>query len=105
MNRCISLIKEVEREQEHEKRCARVKRSEEVYAAACDEAIQHGVTLTQRGGVFHLADNRHSAAFYSFTNTLFVQRIGETRGRVVGELPESDIYDVTLMFCEGRFLR
>ena len=102
-NRCINFIEAIEREAEHCKRCERAIRSEEVYAAACDEAIQHGVTLTQESSSYTLADNRHTVVFYAVTNVAFVQRVGTTRGEVVEKLPEVDVYDMTLMFCEGKF--
>lgn len=104
-NRLFYIIDSIEREQEHTKRVERVQRSEERYVAACDEAIQHGVTLTKRGTVYELGDNRHSVWFYSATNTVFVRLVGETRSRALEEFPESDVYDVTLLFCEGRFLK
>ena len=103
-NRCISFIEEVDREQEHAKRCARVKRSEEVYAAACDEAIQHGVTLTQKNGVYTMGDNRHTVWLYAATNTVFRKLVGAPRSEVVEGMPETDVYDMVLMFEEGRFL-
>ena len=103
-NRCLNIIEQLDREAEHKRRCDRVKRSEEVYAAACDEAIQHGVTLTQKNGVYTIGDNRHTVWLYAATNVVFRKLVGASRSEVVEDMPETDIYDVVLMFEEGRFL-
>ena len=104
MNRCISIIKEVEREQEHEKRCARVQRSRDVELDAMKEANANGITMSCDGVSYELSDNRHVIAFYPITNTVFRKRYGEKVMSRVEINAETDVLSVVLMFCEGRFL-
>jgi hypothetical protein len=105
MNRCLSFIRDVEREAEHKRRCERVTKSEAIYNAALTEANEQGITLvgSKTHYVFH---NRGGdrAWFYVAPNTLFVQRHGEPRSREV-PIPESDVYDITLMFGDGSVLK
>lgn len=107
MNRCLDYILGIERDQrEHKKRVARVLRSREVYPAANDEAIQQGITLTQTGvdgTVYILGDHRMSVWFYAATNTVFRKAVGAPRSEMAEGLPELDIYDVVLLFVEGKF--
>ena len=103
MNRSLPFIEQLDREAEHKRRCDRVTRSEDVYNAACDEAIQQGVTLTtDNRGTYTIASATRTAVFYAWTNTLFVQHVSEHIGRCIRELPELDVYDVLLLFCEGK---
>ncbi len=105
MSRVSEIIRDLDREAEHQRRLDRVKRSEEVYNAACDEAIQHDITLTKDRTTYTIADARHTLVFYAFTNSAFVQRVGKSRGEAVKDLPETDVYDMVLLFCEGAFLK
>lgn len=104
MNRCINIIEQLDREAEHQRRLDRVKRSEEVFNAALDEAIQNGITLSWNGSRYELADNRHVVRFYVLTNTVMRKRYGEE----FGEWPanaEYDIHEIVLLFAEGAFLK
>lgn len=109
MGRCLDYILGIERDQrEHKKRVARVLRSQEVYPAANEEAIQAGITLTKTGvdgSVYLIGDERHTVWLYSATNTVFRKIAGSPRSEIVEDMPEVDIYDMVLMFTEGRFLR
>lgn len=103
MNRCINFIEQLDRESEHKRRCDRVKRSEEVYNAACDEALQQNVILTANQTSYQMFKGEWRLWFYPATNVVFVQKHSETRSHQVPMNAEVDVFDVLLLFCEGKF--
>jgi len=103
MNRCINILEQLDRESEHKRRCDRVTRSEEVYNAACDEAIQQNVTLTSSQTSYQMFQGEMRLWFYPATNIVYVQRIGERRSHQVPVNAELDVYDVLTLFLQGKF--
>ena len=102
-NRVLNIIEQIEREAEHKRQMERVQRSAEVYAAAFNEALQQGVKLTANSGSFTIANCSRIVWFYPATNVVMAQGIDEPRAHQVEVNAEVDVFDVLLLFCEGKF--
>ena len=102
MNRSLPFIEQLDRESEHKRRCDRVTRSEDVYNAACDEALQQNVILTANQTSYQMFKGEWRLWFYPATNIVYVQKHSETRSHQVPMNAEVDVFDVLLLFCEGK---
>ncbi len=102
-NRLESIFAELDRESEHKRRCDRVTRSREVYNAAVDEALQQDVILTANQTSYQMFKGEWRLWFYPATNIVYVQKHSETRSHQVPVNAEVDVFDVLLLFCEGKF--
>lgn len=103
MNRVINIIEDIERESEHKRRAERAKRSEQVYAAACTEAIEHGITLSYSAGRYVIGDERCIVFFFPLTNVVMKSIAGRRRLEKAEDMPELDVYDAVLLFAQGVF--
>lgn len=104
-NRISAIIETLDREAEHARRIDRVNRSLEMYAAAQAEALEHGITLTEQLAVYRLWDERHHVAFYPIHSLVMRSIVGKHRLERIDVPQSSDVYDVTLMFLAGEFLK
>lgn len=102
-NRCINFIEDIEREAEHKRRIDRVTRSEAVYAAACSEAIEHGITLSYSAGRYVIGDERVVVFFFPVHNVVMRSIAGRRRLEKLEDMPEMDVFDVVQNFIARRF--
>ena len=102
-NRVLPIIEAIEREAEHKRRIDRVRRSEAVYAAACSEAIEHGITLSYSAGRYVLSDERCIVFFFAPTNVVMRSIAGRRRLEKLEGMPELDVFDLVQNFIAGEF--
>lgn len=102
-NRVLNFIRDIEREAEHQRRCDRIRRSDEMHAAACDLAIEHGKSLSYTVGRYVIGDAECLLLFFPATNVLMRSMTGKRRLERIELNAEVDLYDVVLMFTEGAF--
>lgn len=102
-NRVLPIIEAIEREAEHKRRIDRVTRSEAVYAAACSEAIEHGITLSYSAGRYVIGDERVVVFFFPVHNVVMRSIAGRRRLERMEDMPELDVYDVVRNFIAGEF--
>lgn len=102
-NRVLNFIRDIEREAEHKRRCERIRRSDEMHAAACDLAIEHGKSLSYTAGRYVIGDADTLILFYPATNSLMRSIAGRRRLERIELNAEVDLYDVVLNFVQGAF--
>ena len=102
-NRVLPIIEAIDREAENKRRCDRVSRSEAVYAAACSEAIEHGITLSYSAGRYVIGDERVVVFFFPVHNVVMRSIAGRRRLEKLDIAEELDVFDVTSLFTQGRF--
>lgn len=102
-NRVLPIIEAIEREAEHKRRIDRVSRSEAVYAAACSEAIEHGITLSYSAGRYVIGDERVVVFFFPAHNAVMRSIAGQRRLEKLDISQELDVFDVASLFTQGRF--
>jgi hypothetical protein len=105
VNRLTPIIDQIDREAEHARRCERIKRSADMYAAAMTEAIEQGIGLSYSGGRYLISDARHTVAFYPCRQVAMRMIVGKRRLERIDLTAEMDVLDAVLWFVAGGFLK
>lgn len=104
-NRLTTILHDIDRQAEHQRRLDRVCRSHDMYAAAMAEAMENGLVLACSGGRYTLSDAQLYIAFYPCTQIVMRSIAGRNRLERIDLTAECDVYDIVLNFLAGEFLK